>query len=517
MQTSLFPSVILPPVERPVLRPYQSAAIDAIKAAVACGKRRVMVTAPCGAGKMTMIARILSGVDAQSLFVAHRVELINQCAQTLYRFGVTDMGIVRAQDERSNPEARCQVASVQTLQRRKLPGFQPSVICIDENHRSASDSYLALFDRWPDALFVGFTATPIRTDNRGLGEVWDHLVTAVKPSELVRDGHLCTPKIYAAPSMPSLDDVGFVAGDYNQGELGRVMSNGKVLGDIVKEWETHHDGRATVVFAVNVEHSKNIVDRFQAAHVRAEHLDGTTPELERAAILARLETGETQVVSNVDVLTEGWDMPRVKCVILARPTQSLRVYIQAVGRVMRPWQGVEPIILDHAGNVERHGFPNEDRTFDLQKGWSRPVQSVSIHTCKKCFAMWCTDALACPECGHEREVKKREVDEDSGVQLKQLDHTPQNEERNYFVKQAELARAKGFKPGFAGAKFKEKFGKWPPWAWSQQLQATFASDTQWQENKAANEERKAWFAKPVEERAHPGAQDEGADDDFISF
>src|SRR5690606_30708365 len=140
-------------------------------------------------------------------------------------------------------------------------------------------------------------------------------------------------------------------------------------------------GLRTVAFAVNVEHSRAIVARFVAAGVAAEHLDGSTPTAERDAILRRLETGETRIVSNCAVLTEGWDQPAVKCAILARPTQSTGLYLQQAGRILRPWQDVRPIILDHAGNSLAHGLPQDDRALTLDGGATHASRAPSARRC----------------------------------------------------------------------------------------------------------------------------------------
>jgi len=465
-----------------------------------------------GGGKTVLASRIIDGCSGPVLFVAHRIELLNQTAQQLLKWGVDDVGIIRANDKRANPNARVQVASIDSLRTRALP--PADIVFIDEAHKAAADSYQKLFAAYPDALHLGLTATPVRTDNRGLGEHYEELIMCSKPSELVKDGFIVEPKIFSTSSLPSLDDVDFVAGDYNQGQLANVMGRSKVVGDIVEEWLQHAEGRPTVVFAVNVEHSKAICERFLGVGVKACHLDGETDPMVRADILARLQYGQIQVVCNCEVLVEGWDCPPVKCIVLARPTQSLRVYLQQVGRGLRPFEGVTPVVLDHAGNVARHGFPTADREYTLTDGVSRNVKSVGVRTCPECFAMFLSTVDKCPECDAVYPVKEGHGVEEVAGKLERIEHTPENEERNFFIKQAALARAKGFKPGFAGAKFKEKFGRWPPWAWSQELNAEFSRDTQWQENKAANEERKAWFAKPVEERAQQWAQDEGVDDEI---
>lgn len=479
MQIDLFPNVNFTPV-RPVLRPYQASAIERIKDAASRGKRRILVCSPTGSGKMVLAARILSGAFGRALFVAHRGELLNQCAFQLAQFGVTDIGIIKADDKRANPHAPIQVASQQTLTNRDAGTFE--LIVIDECH---SDRYAELFKQHPDALFIGLTATPFRLNGDGLTE-YEELIIVAKPSELVRDGHICEPHMRGADTI-GLSDVSFVAGEYHNGELAEKMSGPAIVGDIVDTWRKYGQGYRTVCFAVNVAHSKHIVTQFLADGVRAAHLDGNTKQDERTRILVELEANKLDVVSTCDVLSEGWDQPSVKCAILARPTMSLRLHMQQGGRVLRPWQGVTPIILDHAGNLMRHGTFTEDRDFTLEGGVKRE-KSVSLKTCKRCYLIWSGASRTCSECGWEMPApaERSEVQTIAG---ELLGHTPENAARNDFIRLATRAKEQGFKPGFAGAKWKEKHGKWPPWAWSQQLANAYANDPEWQQRQSARQER----------------------------
>lgn len=509
MQIDLFPHVEFTP-RVPVLRDYQVSAIERLKAAIAKGKRRIILCASTGSGKTVLAARILSGALGRALFVAHRGELLNQCAFQLAQFGVTNIGIIKANDKRANPSAPIQVASQQTLTNRDAGAFE--LIVIDECH---SDRYSELFEKHPNALFIGLTATPFRLNGDGLTE-YEELIVVAKPSELVRDGHICEPHMRGADTI-GLSDVSFVAGEYHNGELAKKMSGPHIVGDIVDTWRKHGKGHRTVCFAVNVAHSKSIVTQFLADSVRAAHLDGNTSQDERAGILARLESGALEVVSTCDVLSEGWDQPSVKCAILARPTMSLRLHMQQGGRVLRPWQGVTPIILDHAGNLMRHGTFTEDRDFTLEGG-VRKERSIVLRTCKRCFLIWTGTRRTCEECGWEMPPPEERPNVET-IAGELLEHTPENTARNDFIRLAMRAKEQGFKPGFAGARWKEKHGKWPPWAWSQQLANTYANDSEWQQRRAAREERANYWKEtkaPAPEMPERNESDY-ADDESIPF
>jgi superfamily II DNA or RNA helicase len=272
------------------------------------------------------------------------------------------------------------------------------------------------------------------------------------------------------------------------------MMKGRLMGNIVEEWKKHAGGRRTVVFAVNVEHSQKLAEAFRDEGIAAAHLDGKTSVEERTLILLRLEKYELQVVCNCDVLSEGWDQPSVKCAVFARPTASLRLHMQQSGRVLRPWDVTSDIfcdapsgavIIDHAGNVERHGLPHQDRHFDLQMGEVRKEDAPTLHTCKKCYLMWTGSSRICPECGAEREVEERKpIRHDEHVVLKELDpkkvFTQQDAERQFFIRELTKAKENGKKPGFAAYRFKDKFNKWPPFAWTAQAKQLFAADVEWQ-------------------------------------
>jgi len=293
----------------PEPRPYQAAGVDALRGHILAGRRRVILCCPTGGGKTVLASSIIHSArrnfDAKILFVAHRVELINQAVAQLAKWGVTEVGVIRADDERTNALMPVQVATIQSLGRRNKP--PADIIFVDEAHRCVANSYRKLLELYPDAVIIGLTATPCRLDGKALGDVFQAIEVAATYKDLIKDGFIVEPQCFGTPVEPKLDGIKTQNGDFVIDELADAMMEIDVLGDTVAEYKKHAKGRRTVVFAVNVAHSKALLEKFLAAGVRAAHVDADTPEAERLDISRKLDVGELEVVTNVSILTEGWD------------------------------------------------------------------------------------------------------------------------------------------------------------------------------------------------------------------
>jgi superfamily II DNA or RNA helicase len=474
------------------LRPYQEVAIERIRAAVRAQRRRILLTLPTGAGKTLTAASVIASAyekGKRCLFVAHRLELLDQTVATFARLGLRSVGVIRAKDRRHDSSQPIQVASIQTLCRRRQLDFD--LVFVDEAHRASATTYTThVFERHSSAVIIGLSATPIRSDGRPLGTHFDDLLVGARYSELIADGHLAEPVVYSTPILPDLAKVRTSGGDYNQEDLEAAVNQGALIGDLVVQWQKHPRQR-TVAFAVSVAHSMAIVEMFRAAGVRAEHLDGTTPEDERRAILQRLATNETELVSNVGVLCEGWDLPPCKTLILARPTKSLGLYMQMAGRILRPWEGVSPLILDHGGNVDRHGLPHEDREWSLTKKAKKLSGAPPVKACPNCFAYVAAGVKACPHCGHVFTAPSADPGEPLpsvpvDLALRTLDGD--DAQLRFFRATHKKARERGWKPGAVMHAFRERFGADAPKGWWGALQRDARNDVQWQ---ARIEARKA--------------------------
>lgn len=477
-----------------LLRPYQVEAIEQIRAAIRTGKRRILLTVPTGGGKTLTAASMIAGALARgkrSQFVAHRKELIDQTVTAFARLGITSVGVVRAGDKRRDSTQPIQVASIQTLANRLQPDFD--LVFVDEAHRANAASYAKhVFERHQRAIIIGLTATPCRGDGKPLGSMFEELVVGARYSELIAGGFLAAPNAYSTPMLPDLSTVRTTAGEYNQADLEDAVNRGALIGDLYTQWAKHPPAR-TVAFAVSVAHSRAIVERFTAEGVRAEHLDGTTPEDERAAILARLASGATTLVSNVGVLCEGWDLPSCKRLILARPTKSLGLYMQCAGRILRPHDGEIPIILDHGGNWDRHGAPHQDREWSLDAKPKR-IGIAPSRVCPECFGHILASARTCPLCGAAqpepaaperdrgpRGPRAEDVIVDlalrslSAVDDVQGDATRLEKFRGLYL----VARERGWMPGAVVHRYRELLGEEAPASWVAALKSDYRNDGAW--------------------------------------
>lgn len=445
-------------------RPYQLDAIEQLRANIRKGVRRQLLCMPTGTGKtLTASTMIRSAIERgkRVMFVAHRIELIDQTVRTMHAIGV-DCGVIRGGDYRRKKAAPVQVASVATLARRQKP--PADLVFIDEAHRALAKSYVDhVLEAYPHAVHIGLSATPCRSDGRPLGTMYSALVQAITYEQAIAEGYLAAPRVFTTPKPPDLSHVKTTAGDYDRAELAEAMNENLLMGDIIAHWQKRAEQRRTVVFAAGIEHSRGIVQRFLDAGVTAEHLDGATPEAERKAILARLESGATQIVSNVGVLCEGWDMPSCKCLVLARPTKSLSLFMQMGGRIFRPWNDVEPIVLDHASNVKQHGLPHMDREWSLEEKIRAPKGEALTKECGGCFARIMLNARECPHCGHafepdedERSGNGRSLAEAEGELVEVKPPTPAEREA-FYVEAIDVALRKGLKPGWVWHRYFEQF------------------------------------------------------------
>lgn len=459
------------------LRDYQEQALEDIRNSFRKGNKRVLLVAPTGSGKTVIAsAMIKQSIDRGNpcLFVAHRRELVMQCSNKLRDFDVSH-GVLMA-GKSPNNFARTQVASVQTFNARKDNKYfmkpDAKLIILDEAHRSTSKSFTDLMDEYPDAYVIGLTATPCRADGKGLGHVYEDLIECSNVRRLTDEGHL-VPNRVVAPTMPDLEGLAVQAGDYEKRGLSKRMNTPKLVGDLVTHWMKFAEGRPTVIFAVSIAHSKYIQKMFEQNGIPCGHVDGQMDEIDREAALNDLHTGKTKVLANCQVLTEGWDEPKVSCVVLARPTKSYSLYLQMVGRSLRPFENKEDtLIIDHAGCVYEHGFPEDVPAWELDKNVVKERKEKKKKddiekqpfTCIKCDTVYrpVRDDASCPVCGFVPDKKAREVLIQQGrlVELPKEKITTEDK-LHFFAQLLHHSRQKGYKEGWAAWTFKEKFGHFP--------------------------------------------------------
>lgn len=461
------------------LRGYQQRAIEMLDAAIASGSRAPLLVSPTGSGKTrTAAALIHRAVEngQRSLFLLPRRELVMQASRTLMSIGVGHGVILAGANSQGGLYEQVQVASIDTLlarmvRRSRLAIPDPHLIIVDEAHLSITAARKALCDRWPAAIRIGLTATPTRKDGRALGVLYDRLIEPVSVADLVRDGFLVRAR-YFSVSEPDMTRVRTVAGDYNAKDTEQVMNRPKLVGDVVAHWLQHAAARRTVVFASSIDHSVALYEEFLKAGVAAEHVDANTPQEIRDATFDRFRAGSTQVLTNCFLASYGFDLPELSCVVLARPTKSLMLYLQMIGRGLRPAEGKTAcLILDHSGCVHRHGFAHDPRFWTLEGERAliqadqspRESRETKQLTCPECQCAF-SGARLCPECGYFFAPKGKEVATLDG-QLIEIGETLDRESQDrlaFFAELRAIAHEKNWKDGWAAHKFREKFGNWPP-------------------------------------------------------
>jgi len=464
--------------EAPVyLRDYQVDIANRLGAAESRGVKKLLLQAATGAGKTVIASAIIEAAAANGksvLFLAHRRELIFQAVNKLRDFGLNP-GVIMAGVERDygNP---IQVGSIQTIwsraiRRQKMDLPPADLLFIDEAHRSLSETYMKIIALYPNSILLGLTATPIRGDGRGLGNVYEHMECCPHIGELTEMGYL-VPVKYFVPTKPDLEGVRITAGDYNEKDLAQRMDKPELVGDVVENWARIAPGRQTIVFASGVQHSMHIRDEFRKAGVKAEHIDGSTEHGERARILKALHDGDVTVVSNCAVLTEGFDSPPVSCIVLARPTRSPGLYIQTAGRGLRPYPGKENcILIDHSGAVLDHGMLSEFTDWELDSKLpirkqveARKAEKGTGIECRNCKAFY-FGQRRCPECGHEPKRFPKGVAYRDGM-LYEIGTMPnekftKEDKQQWYAELKHYAEDRGYKQGWVSHTYKDKFGVWP--------------------------------------------------------
>ena len=440
------------------LRPYQVSLRAALYKAMREGKRRPLVVLPTGGGKTVVATHIIADAHRKGLrcaFLVHRKELVDQAYEHLSSAGL-HVGVIRSDDARLDASAQVQVVSVQTMARRP-DAFTPDLVIHDEAHRAVSPQHLSVLDRWPEAWIIGITATPCRQDGRGLRTVFNELVRGPTMDELIALGALSPARVVAARAAIDTKGISTTAGDYDRSEIRERTLY--AVADVVRLVREHGQGRRFIAFALDRDHSRGLATALTEAGVRTEHVDGVTPRAERDAIFARFRSGEIVGVSNVDLVTEGFDVPACDAVLWARATKSLRVFLQGNGRALRASPGkADGLILDAAGNVERLGWPTETPLWSLDdgagEGKKKGAVSEPLIMCQSCFELWRRyEGLSCPRCGWQfeppyvepppppkwRELTREEVSRRTGLQ---------GDDASVTLHLAKVARLRGYKPAW---------------------------------------------------------------------
>ena len=431
------------------LRPYQVNALEAVRESFRAGKRAPILVAPTGSGKTVMASSVIHGAVGKGrrvLFLAHRFELVAQAAMKLASYGIKHRVVAPPSSQRQimvdqfktygrsfvDNRALVAVGTVQTQSRRLSDVVAPpDLVIFDECHLSIAPSFQKVCDEFPEARLLGLTATPTRLDGKGLGRdaggLYDDLIVLCQPEMLLGQGFLVPCRIFGASQQLDLSDVRTVRGDYDQQQVADLVDKPKLIGDALEHWERLAKGRPTIAFCASIKHALDVAEQFEAAGYRAAAVSGETDSAERQAAVASLGRGDLDVLCNCSLYIEGLDQPAIACVMLLTPTQSLTRYLQSIGRGLRTHPGKHDcIVLDHAGNIYRHGHPFEAREWTLdgeRKGKKKAANDNEpgldrVVTCKKCFTIH-LPAPECPTCGDVYPVRARKIDQTDG-QLQEL-------------------------------------------------------------------------------------------------
>ena len=445
------------------LRDYQKDAVNTLRSNFGSGIKSLLYVLPTGGGKTFGFSYIASKAllkENKVLILVHRQELVDQTADSLKAMGL-EFGIIAARYPMDLNKG-IQICSVQTLVRRlnKIKENSFNLLIIDEAHHATAGSWKKIIDHNSKAKLLGVTATPERLDGRPLKDKFQKIIQGPQVDDLQEKGFLSPFRVFVPPSEINVSIMRKRMGDYHQADVEEQVQKKTFIGDAVKHYLKFLDGKTAIAFCSSIKHSKMVAAEFNANGIVAEALDGNTPSHLRKAILTDLGNGIIKVVTSCQIINEGTDIPSVSGCILLRPTMSLSVYLQQVGRCLRPQENKTAIILDHVGNVKRHGLPNQKRDWSLdgrQKRASKKDDSFSVKVCPICFTAVLSVSKSC-ECGHvfdpQTEAEHITIDAEL-VELKKEEIRYKKEKRREVgrartLEQLEaVATERGYKKGWA--------------------------------------------------------------------
>ena len=462
------------------LRPHQEQAVEMLRQSIRTGHKRPMLAAPCSFGKTITAASLLKSALAKGkrgIFICDRIKLVSQTLEAFGNHGLP-FGVMQGNHYLSNPNAPIQIASIQTLARRRtIPPFDFAIV--DEAHTHYKH-LTTMMEAYNNVVFVGLSATPM---SKGLGKHYDDLVVPITTEELLQKGYLCPVDYYGGREVNTkgikMRAIPTGGSDYDPLALAEAVENDdKLTGDIVTNWVKHAYGRQTIAFSPSIKHSKYLVEQFNSFGIPAAHIDGYMDDEDRQKLYNAHDEGKILILSCSKLLNTGYDAPSVSCLIDCRPTKSKIVFVQTAGRIFRTAPGKEKAIyLDHSGNIQRHGFPEFITPSELDTGEKRfsednqvKRKDKKVNNCPKCSLKMSGPKCVC---GFEfPQTKELHTDGSELVQLQKKSNKVYTPERKAeWLGELELyAQTRGFKQGWASHKYREKFGVWP-----NKIQATKAS------------------------------------------
>jgi len=461
-----------------ILRDYQKLAIAHLRDGFKQNHKRQVLQMATGSGKTHVAAVIVkNAVDKGNRvwFVVDNLELVEQTIDVFEKHGL-DVGVIQGQHEKTNYSKEVQIVTSQTITRRwhiidKMREYHPSFFVIDECHCQYK-AHKEIKGMFPDKVIIGLSATPWA---KGMDEVYSNLVIGATTSHLINEGYLCKYEAFA-PSTPDMTGVKVQAGDYKPDELDKKINNKQITASVVDTWLHLGQNRQTICFGVNVAHSKAITEEFISRGVVAAHIDGYTDKAERTEIITSFKQGKINIISSVGVLTKGFDAPTATCLIIARPTKSLMLHIQILGRILRVSPcGRDALILDHSGNMSRLGFPDDDMPDYFDDGSKSKLEKKKdekekeLKAPKPCQQCSCLHSeFKCPACGYVptvqhgvEEIKGELVKIKQSAVKKRNNNTSKSEKQSFYSAALGYASKRGYKQGWAANAYRDRFGVWP--------------------------------------------------------
>ena len=439
---------------------YQKTAIRDVYASLRVNKS-VILQMPTGSGKTHVAMDIIQhGLKhgKRIAFCVDRITLLDQTVDKFIENGI-HLGIMQGDHPMRNAAAPVQVVSLQTLARRGRRNWpEVDLFIIDESHVNYA-IIKELMDTWDNLKYVGLSATPF---TRGLGLVWDDLVVATTTAELIELGYLADYDAYA-PSQPDLTGVRQSGGDYSTVDLEERMNS--LTGDVVAHYIAHGDNGKGLYFTPTVAYAQSLALEFMSQGVSADHVSGYDTEEQRQDKMGRYKSGDIQVMTNCEVLTKGFDQPDIMVGGLCRPTRSLSLHIQMCGRFLREWEGKRKLILDHAGNIERLGFPDDELPTTLDMGEAgvnsdtRDRDDPQPWNCPKCHSLVPAGTRICPACGHAA-IRASGVQVEAGV-LEKIERSGVPQKQAVYSMLNQIRIDMNYKQGWVANQYKNIFGVWP--------------------------------------------------------
>lgn len=433
---------------------YQQRLVGQARNELAKGNKSVLLISPAGSGKSVVIAeiaRLTTLKGGRVMFTVHRQELVNQIIESFKKNDV-DLNL-------------CTIMTVGKIKNRMDHLPKPSLIITDETHHSKAKTYKQIYKFYENVPRLGFTASPWRMNGAGFNDIYDAMVEGPTVEWLIAHNKLAPYQYYSVKLVDDSKLKKSSTGDFTNKSIDDAIGK-TIFGDVVKTYQEKANGQKTIIYAHDIEYSKQIAETFRQAGIAAVHCDSKTPKAERNRIMRDFKTGKIKILSNVDLISEGFDVPDCSCVIMLRPTESLVLDIQQSMRCMRYQPGKTATIIDHVANYKRFGMPDTLRQWSLA-GWKKKKRKNNVDagpplkTCNNCWAVVPAQCRVCPVCGEEIEIDAEGMQEDKSAKIEKINEfkfTADYKQIELAKKKPEdaksakeiyaIGKARGYKPGW---------------------------------------------------------------------